>query len=197
LLDAVEQGAVPPGDVPPVRRTILMRSGDAALQARATKLFGGEATPAERKALIARYRTALAAEGPPDLARGAAVFQRDCANCHKVGDAGYDVGPALTTIKGRTPVEVLEHVLDPNREVSPQHLEYLIVTHDGRITTGTIAVETATSITLRQAGGKQETVLRSEIDMMQSSGKSLMPEGLEQKATPEEMRDLIGFLLQP
>jgi putative heme-binding domain-containing protein len=59
-----------------------------------------------------------------------------------------------------------------------------------------IAAETATSITLRQAAGGQETLLRSDIEAVKSSGKSLMPEGLEKKIGPEEMRDLIGFLLK-
>ena len=71
-----------------------------------------------------------------------------------------------------------------------------IVGSNGLIKTGMIGSETPTSITLRQSGGKQETVLRSDIDEMAGSGKSLMPEGFEKKITPEEMADLIAFLLR-
>ena len=194
LLTAIEDGRVPPGDVPPVRRTLLLKSADVAVRERVERLFGSEATPAEKRAVIDRYRESLT--DSPDLDRGRAVFRRECAVCHRAGGEGHDVGPALATIRGRTPAEVLEHILDPNREVSPHYLEYVVVTLDGLVKTGAIGSETPTSITLRQPEGKQETVLRQDIDSLTSSGKSLMPEGLEQKVSPQEMADLIGFLLE-
>jgi putative heme-binding domain-containing protein len=193
LLEAIEAGTIPASDVPPVRRSLLSRSADDAIRTKAQALFGGEQTSEERRQLLAAYREALSRDAHPQ--RGEAVFRRDCINCHRLGNEGQDVGPALATIKGRIPSEVLEHVLDPNREVSPQYLEYVVVTRDGVIKTGIIASETPTSITLRQSGGKQETVLRSEIDEMTGSGKSLMPDGFEKKITPAEMADLIAFLL--
>jgi putative heme-binding domain-containing protein len=193
LLEAIGAGAVPANDVPPVRRTLLMRSSDDSMRAKAQALFGSERTSDERRQLLATYRLALARDADPQ--RGASVFRRDCITCHRLGNEGHDVGPVLATIRARIPSEVLEHVLDPNREVSPQYLEYAVVTRGGVIKTGIIASETPTSITLRQSGGKQETVLRSDIEEMTGSGKSLMPEGFEKKITPEEMADLIGFLL--
>ncbi|MFO1094083.1 MAG: c-type cytochrome [Planctomycetaceae bacterium] len=192
LFDAIESGAIAAADVPPVRRSLLLKSGDPATKARAEKLFGSEATPAARRELIARYRQALA--GTPDPAAGRVIFTRECANCHRLGGEGHDVGPALVTVRARTSAEILEHILDPNREVSPHFLEYVILQHDGTIKTGAIAAETPTSFTLRQPLGKQETVLRSDIDTVTSSGKSLMPEGLEQKVTPDEMRNLIEYV---
>jgi putative heme-binding domain-containing protein len=192
LFDAIDAETVAAADVPPVRRSLLLKSPDAALRARAEQLFGSEATPAARRELIARYREMLNA--PADASHGQVVFARECANCHRLGDAGYDVGPALVTVRARTPAEILEHVLDPNREVSPHYLDYVVLQRDGSIQTGAIAAETPTSITLRQPLGKQSTILRSEIDTVTSSGKSLMPEGLEQKVTPDEMRDLIEFV---
>jgi putative membrane-bound dehydrogenase-like protein len=193
LLEAIKAGAVPANDVPPVRRSLLTRSSDDAIRTQAQTLFGGERTSEERRQLLATYREALGGDAQPK--QGEAVFRRDCINCHRLGNEGQDVGPGLATIRGRIPGEVLEHVLDPNREVSPQYLEYVVVTRDGVIKTGIIDSETPTSITLRQSGGKQETVLRADIDEMTGSGKSLMPEGFEKKITPGEMVDLIAFLL--
>ena len=192
LFDAIEAGTVSAADVPPVRRSVLLRSSNDQLRARAEALFGSEATPAEKRELIARYRDAL--DAPADPEKGRAVFVRECANCHRLDGAGHDVGPALVTVRARTPAEILEHILDPNREVSPHYLEYVVLQHDGAVKTGAIASETPTSITLRQPLGKQETVSRSDIDTVTSSGKSLMPEGLEKKVTPDEMRDLIEFV---
>ncbi|MBL8852008.1 MAG: c-type cytochrome, partial [Planctomycetaceae bacterium] len=192
LFDAIEAGAVAATDIPPVRRSLLLKSPDPAIKARAEKLFGSEATPAARREVIARYRAALDSPASPDAGR--AVFTRECANCHRLGGAGSDVGPALITVRARTPAEILEHILDPNREVSPHYIEYVVLQVDGVIKTGAIAAETPTSITLRQPQAKQETVLRSEIETVTSSGKSLMPEGLDQKVSMEEMRDLIEYV---
>jgi putative heme-binding domain-containing protein len=57
-----------------------------------------------------------------------------------------------------------------------------------------LAGDQGNSITLRVAGGDSMTILKSEIDTLQSTGLSLMPEGLEQNVTPEEMNDLITFI---
>ena len=100
------------------------------------------------------------------------------------------------TVKHRSPQEILIHVLDPNREVSPNFLEYVLRLTDGRVLTGLIASETDSGLTLRRAQNQEDNILRSEIDDIASSGKSLMPEGVEQKINPQEMADLIAYLKQ-
>ena len=191
LLEAVAARQVSIRAISPVRRSLLMKSGNADIRRRAVKLFAGQA-PGPRREIIARYRKALAQ--PTDPARGKKVFKRICLACHRLDNEGHAVGPNLATVKNRTTSEILVHVLDPNREVSPNFLEYVVVTEDGRIKTGIIAAETATSITLRRAEGKQDTILRRDIETISSSGKSLMPEGLEKKITPREMADLLSFV---
>ena len=62
------------------------------------------------------------------------------------------------------------------------------------VLTGILAAETATSITLRQQGGKEAVIARSEIDELRSSGQSLMPEGLERNIPPQDMADLLMFI---
>ncbi len=192
LLDAIEARRVGLSQIPLNRRTLLMQHADPAIRQRAVKLFSADA-PSPRKEVLARYQPALAADA--DLERGRKIFLRECQTCHRLADQGFDVGPNLLTIKHRTPAEVLTHVLDPNREVSPNFLEYVIALDDGRVATGVIAEETATSITLRRAQGAQETILRQNIDQLSSTGHSLMPEGLEQKVNVQEMADLLAFLL--
>jgi putative heme-binding domain-containing protein len=123
------------------------------------------------------------------------VFQKNCAGCHRLGGEGADVGPNLETVRHHAPSQVLTHILDPNREVSPNYLEYLVTTRDGKTTSGVIVAETVTSLTLRRTGGVQETVLRQDIEEMASTNRSLMPDGLEQTVSPQEMADLIAFLL--
>ena len=121
--------------------------------------------------------------------------RRVCLNCHRLSGEGNDAGPALETIRHRSAEEVLLHVLDPNREVAPSFYEYLCVLKDGRVTTGAIAAESPTSLTFRRAGGTVETIPRADIEELKSTGKSLMPEGLENQVTVQEMADLLAFLL--
>ena len=92
---------------------------------------------------------------------------------------------------------MLTNILDPSREVSPNYVEYIVATKDGKISTGMLSTETATSVTLRRANDVQETILRENIEEISGSGKSLMPEGLEQKLTPQDMADLLAYLLGP
>ena len=192
LFDAIEARVAGVSHVPLSRRTLLLQHADAKIRERAAKLFAADA-PSPRKEVLDRYRAALSA--PADGPRGRKVVERECMICHRLGDKGYEVGPNLLTIKHRTAEEILTHVLDPNREVPPNFLEYVVALDDGRIVTGVIAEETATSITLRRPQGAVETILRQNIEELSNTGHSLMPEGLEQKVSVQEMADVLAFLL--
>jgi len=191
LVAALEKGEVQVAQLTIPQRTRLAAVKDAGLAERAKKVLGSFAL-SPRKEAIEKYQPALALKA--DGSRGQLVYRRECMNCHKLAGEGHDVGPSLETIQHRSPMEILIHVLDPNREVSPQFLDYTVRLTDGRVVTGMIAAETDAGLTLRRAQKQEETILRSEIDDIAASGKSLMPEGLEQKITPQELADLIGFL---
>ena len=114
-----------------------------------------------------------------DAERGKQVFTKTCAACHKVQTTGNDIGPNLAAMKARGPEAILLNVLDPNREVNPQYLNYAVMTTDGRQLTGLIAAETATSITLKRADNATDTVLRIDIEQLKHPFVS-------DKATPSE-----------
>ncbi|MES2794103.1 MAG: hypothetical protein V4719_31100, partial [Planctomycetota bacterium] len=84
--------------------------------------------------------------------------------------------------------------LDPNREVKPQFLSYVVVLDSGRTLTGMIAAETANSLTLRRADNTTETILRVNIDELKSTGISFMPEGLEKQIDVPGMADILAYL---
>ncbi|HJT31135.1 MAG TPA: PVC-type heme-binding CxxCH protein [Pirellulales bacterium] len=194
LLDAIEDRRIQAADVPAARRKLLTEHADPEIRRRAEALFAQDA-PTPRRQVLDEYRPALDLAG--DRQRGERVFQRECQACHRQGDRGHDVGPNLLSIKHRTRAEVLTHVLDPNREVAPNFQEYVVALDDGRIVTGIIADETATSVTLRRAERIDETILRRNIDEMSGTGHSLMPEGVEKKINHQEMADLLEYLLGP
>jgi putative heme-binding domain-containing protein len=116
--------------------------------------------------------------------------------CHQLGSRGYAVGPNLALVRNRTDAAMLEAILDPNREVKPSYVNYIVLDDSGRTVTGMIVADTATSITLARDKGTSETVLKQNLDQIKSTGKSLMPEGLEKNINPREMADLVAFLKQ-
>ncbi len=171
------------------RRELLLQHNDPDIRRLAAELFG-ESASIGRAEIIAAYRSALertTASGQTDRARGEAVFRRDCMACHKIG-------PDLASSPSRDAEALLMHVLDPNRYVLPNYESYVVVDTDGRVFTGLIAAQTATSITLRREENKTVTILRTNIDELSSTGKSLMPDGFEKKITPPEMAALLAFL---
>lgn len=191
LLEAIEAKKMSAGVIPISRRNLLLRHRDEAIRARAAAIFGAEAA-SPRGEIVARYRTSLSGQG--DAEAGFAVYRRECAACHRAAGEGHDVGPALTTIRHWAPDEILSHILDPNREVSPEWTDYIVVLSDGRVLTGLLASDTDAGLTLRRSQGVEETVPRSQIAEIAGTGKSLMPEGLEKNISVEEMNDLIVFL---
>jgi putative membrane-bound dehydrogenase-like protein len=193
LIVALEQHAIDPGELDATSRDALQRLPNAAQRQRAAAVLARFALPV-RSAAVARYQAALKLEG--DARRGAAVFARNCQTCHQHGGAGHRVGPDLSGIAGRAPEALLIDVLDPNREVAPDYMTLAIATRRGQIVTGLLAEESTTTLKLRRAEAIEETVLRSEIDELRATGRSLMPEGLEQAISLPEMADLIAFLRQ-
>jgi putative heme-binding domain-containing protein len=146
--------------------------------------------------VIARYESAKLAE-KPDPVRGKLLFKKTCAACHRLEDEGTEVGPDLLSALGsKTPEALLIDILDPSREVDPRYIDYVVTLKDGRVLTGLIAAETASSITLRRAEKAEDTLLRTQIDDIQATAKSLMPEGLEMQLDPREVFDVIAYLLQ-
>jgi len=117
------------------------------------------------------------------------------AACHRVEGIGHEIGPNLATVQNRGADFILLNVLDPNREVNPQYVNYVVETKDGRSFTGMVAAETATSVTLRRAENLSDTILRIDIERMRSTGLSIMPEGLEQQVDRQAMADLIAYIL--
>ncbi len=208
LLAALESGAIPKTQVSAASRATLGRNKNADIAARVAKLFGDSSNP-NRKTVIERYLAALTSDaGTPArndtspagksarITAGAEVYEQACMACHKHGSRGIDVGPHLATVKAWTPEQLLTNILDPNREVSPNFALYVIETKDGRTLSGLILSETAGNVVLKRADGGQESLLRSDIHSISSSGTSLMPEGLETAINPAQMADLIEFLRQ-
>lgn len=193
LLHAVEQQQIPVTDVSATRRTLLLRTLPAEYREHAERLLQ-KTTESSRREVIQRHQSALQLVG--DAQRGRETFRRECAQCHRLHGEGVDVGPPLSSVRHRTPEELLTHVLDPNREVAPNYTDYTVVLRDGRILNGLLAEESSHQIVLLRPQGQREAIPRETIEEVSSTGRSLMPEGLELRMTMQELADLLAFLRQ-
>ncbi len=149
---------------------------------------------AKREAVIARYRDWSELAG--DAASGEQVFKVNCSACHRIGSLGHELGPNLSTMLARGREAFLIAVLDPNREVNPLYVNVQVLKRDGSISNGLVIDEGSSSITLSKGAGVREQILKIEIDSIQSTGASLMPEGFEKQISQQQMADLIEYLQQ-
>lgn len=191
LLNAFEEGTVRSAELAADRRQLLLNHPNSKIRERAKKLLGSSVN-SNRAAVVAEYQPAL--ELNPDIQRGRKFFLKKCSVCHRVEKQGHQVGPDIVSVQNKSPADLLIAILDPNREAQPNFNSYTVITDEGRILNGIIAAETATTITLRRAEGKQDIVERSTIDELISSGKSMMPEGLEKDVDKQQLADLLAFI---
>jgi putative heme-binding domain-containing protein len=126
---------------------------------------------------------------------GQYVFQRVCANCHKVRDTGFLFGPDLTNVSARlSRHELIESIIEPSKKVDPKFVTTTVVTTAGKTEIGFVAQKNATSLTLLTAEGKQKTIALVDVDDMFETNQSSMPENLASTLAPDEFLDVVEYL---
>ncbi|MEZ6130813.1 MAG: c-type cytochrome [Planctomycetaceae bacterium] len=165
--------------------------GDKVIRARVAKLLADTGSEDRRKVLH-DHQNVLDLTG--SLVRGKATFKKQCSTCHKLDDVGFDIGPNLRSLTDQKPGSLLTSILDLSASVDGKFVTYVVVTDDGRTFNGMIASETATSITLIEQQNKQRVILRNQLEEIRSTGKSLMPEGLEKNMSPQDFADVIAYI---
>jgi putative heme-binding domain-containing protein len=193
LLDRVEADAAVRTQIDAAHRLMLSQHSNPRVAERAGAIFSAT-TNRDRQVVIDRYLAAMPTLHG-DSAKGAAVFATICSACHKFGHvAGQLIGPDLAAVKDRSAGYLVTHILDPNRAVEARYVLYTGATQDGRALAGAVANEAANSITLIGLDGAEQVILRSELRSLTSTGRSLMPDGLEGAINEQAMADLIAFL---
>jgi putative membrane-bound dehydrogenase-like protein len=186
LLEAVETKRISPNEIGTAHQQKAQKMGE-----RARKVFS--AARSNRDAVLKEYEQVAQLKGDP--AKGAAAFQQHCATCHRFKGQGMELGPDLGMVANKSIDALLVAILDPNQAMEDRYVAYTATTKDGREISGIIVTEMANSITLRSAGGIEETILRTDLKELSSSSLSLMPEGLEAALPPQAMADLLAYLL--
>jgi putative heme-binding domain-containing protein len=199
LLDAVGAGVVPRRDISAtVARQILAFRDDELAQLLESAWGRLRNTAADKVELMAKYRAALNDGGgrAPDAARGRQVYSKTCLQCHKMFGEGGDVGPELTGSDRANVDYILENVLDPAATVGRDFQLTTIATTDGRLLNGIIRAQDEAAITVQTANDRL-ILPRESIEEMSVSDDSMMPEGLLEPLSMEEIRDLFAYLASP
>ncbi|MBI3861673.1 MAG: c-type cytochrome, partial [Planctomycetia bacterium] len=107
---------------------------------------------------------------------------------------GTAVGPDLTGAERKNRELLVRSIVDPSAMIRQEFLAHVAVTKDGQVLTGLLAESTADTITLVDAKNQRTVLKRSDVEELQESAVSLMPEKLLDDLTDQQIRDLIAYL---
>src|SRR4029079_17485945 len=135
---------------------------------------------------------------PGDVRRGQIVFNGDkapCITCHKVGYVGGLAGPDLTKIGGiRSERDLLEAIVFPSASFVRSYEPVVVTTNDGKTYNGLIRKDAPDELVLVMNATQEVSVPRKQIEDIQPSKVSIMPAGLDQQLTTQELADVVAFL---
>ena len=191
FLSGLEDNKIPVAQLDAATRQRLIDSSDEAVQTRSRKLFQTASNPS-RAQVLDDHADVSTMKG--DASAGRTAFATACIACHVLEGVGNAIGPDLAALTDRSPDSMLVAILDPNRAVEDKYVNYAISTKEGTQLLGLISEESAGGITLRAADGSEQKLLRADIASMQSTGISLMPDGLEATLTKQQIADLIAYV---
>ncbi len=151
---------------------------------------------ADKQKEIERYKKFLSTEAilRADVKHGREVFERTCAVCHTLFGQGGKIGPELPGNFADADY-LLQNIVDPNAIIGKDYQQVFITTKDGELHAGIIGAEDKNSVTLKTLA-EPVTILRAEIQSMEVSANSMMPEGLLGTMQEPEVRDLFLYLRQ-
>ncbi len=193
LLTALGNKQIPRADVNDNVAMAIRQFRDNELNALLDKHYGAfRDSPAEIDALINKLRVELP-KGTGDAKLGKAVFAKHCQQCHKFEGEGHDVGPVLDGAE-RTKEYLLANIIDPNRVVGTPYFSRTVVMKNGKLITGILVEEDATTLRLKRENAVIEVIVKADIEEQSTSTKSLMPEGMSNNMTVQDLRDLIRYL---
>lgn len=190
LLQKIDASVIPAADIDLARRNRFLRIDSSRVRDLAKNVFKPAAS--NRAKVIEEFRPALDLAGAPP--HGREIYERLCIVCHQRDGKGNDIGPDLRAAVDHPPEKLLTNILDPSADIQPGYHAYNCVLKNGEELYGLIASETAPSIVLKSADGSKRTILRQDIASLRSTHLSLMPDGLENGLSKQDVADLISFL---
>lgn len=171
---------------------------DAALDERVKKHWPPSSSKignAQKIAEMNRIKGLL--NGSGDAEKGKAIFTQRCAVCHTLFNEGGKVGPELTPYERNNPDFWLVAILDPSIEIREGFGAYICKMKDGQVLMGLMDKQDAGGIVLKDIAGQKHPVKQPDIEALEASPISLMPEGLLTGMSDVDLRDFFAYLMKP
>lgn len=168
---------------------------DENLQSQIGKLYSGLVGPDLAQAqkdvtkLLERIGTT---EGDPY--RGKAQFKANCARCHKLYAEGGEIGPDLTGYQRDQLQALVRNIIAPSLEIREGYQTVGVRMEDGSVLTGFIENQNDEQITLKAVDGKSHVLAKSEMNQVLPQATSIMPEGMLNSLTDQQIADLLAYL---
>jgi putative heme-binding domain-containing protein len=200
LLAAVAAGNADKALLSPLVVRQLKSLGDQELDAQLTAIVGVvNATKADFAKNKAKYEAMLTpvAVRKGDIAAGRQLFTSACGICHTFGTVGNLVGPGLAGSNIGKLDYFLENVLNPNGVIGKDYQLNVFKLKSGATMSGIVQFEDAQSFRLVMPGGAKFTVAKGEVEKRETLPISLMPEGLLDALTKEQVVNLVAYLQDP
>jgi len=199
LLDVVEKGSIPRAAVNSFHARQILAMNDMALSKRVADVWGEIRQSDEvTQKKITTLENALTKEVrvKADKPKGRVIFQNLCASCHRLYGEGGKMGPDLTG-SGRSDLGyLLENIIAPNSVVPTEYQMSILTLKDGRTLTGVVSASGKRTVTLRTLND-EVTLQKNAILETKRVTDSMMPPGLVDGLSADEVRDLIGYLMHP
>ncbi|MCH2114731.1 MAG: PmoA family protein [Pirellulales bacterium] len=194
LTQAIADGRIPKRDVPAYLARVLRRVvGNAFVDA-----WGPiDAISADKEAMLRRFRALLTDEAlaSADTTRGRTLFSRTCIACHKLYGDGGAIGPELTGANRSNLEYLLGNILTPSAVIQDAYRMHIVLTDDGQIFSGVLVNENERQLQLRVVDRTEPVVIaKSQIESREIAPVSMMPNGLLENLTGQEVLDLIAYL---
>jgi putative heme-binding domain-containing protein len=199
LLDAIGEKIIPAADLKATQVSQILRRGDTAFRDRLTAVWG-QAPQANSEAAtkrIAEIRGILPEGDKGNPSRGREVFVKNCAVCHTLFGEGEKIGPELTGSERGDLDFLLTSLVDPSALIRKEYQSQSVAFKDGRVLSGLIVDENDQALTLLDSLRQKTVIARGDVDEMQPSATSVMPEAILDPLPPDQIRDLFRYLQSP
>ena len=202
LLDAVDAGRIAQSELSFDQLRQMVSLKDAPLSSRVEQRWGKiqAASDEEKQNTLNRLRLVLnpsgaaGRSGKGDAAAGKIVFQQACAVCHRLFGEGTTIGPDLTSADRKNTEVMLVNILNPSAYIRPEYVSYDLTTRDDQSLAGLLVESSAAAVTVLDRNNQRHVLARDQIKELNPSAVSLMPEGLLEALTPQQVMDLFAYL---
>lgn len=194
LVDGIKNDKIPRSDVPAyVARQLRRVMGNGFVE-----VWGPiDDINADIDAQYLKYKELLSdnALSAANTLNGKSIYQRTCSACHKMFGEGGNIGPDITG-SNRTNLDyLLTNILEPNAEVIDEYRMVIVTMRDGRTHIGNIASENDRQMVINVVGQDALVINKSEVQSREDTPNSMMPTGLLNTLSDQEVIDLTAYLM--